>query len=178
MIAAAPDQPPATRTLPPGGDLAATRWGDLVAVATDSGVLLMDPIDRREPAFVPLEDHPRAVVFSPSGHRIYVARRTGPGLAVIDRYERQEIDGVALPTPAATIRMDPAGRWLLARPSVGDSAWGVDLPTRTLVGAVATSLSGELPAIRPHGSLVACPRNDLVGYPAGSATGNWRGSSA
>src|SRR3989442_10030522 len=75
MIAAAPDQPAATRTLPPGGDLAATRWGDLVAVATDSGVLLMDPIDRREPTFVRLEDHPRAVVFSPSGHRIYVARR-------------------------------------------------------------------------------------------------------
>ena len=170
MIAAAPDQPPATRTLPPGGDLAATRWGDLVAVATDSGVLLMDPIDRREPAFVPLEDHPRAVVFSPSGHRIYVARRTGPGLAVVDRYERQEIDGVALPTPAAMIRMDPAGRWLLARPSVGDSAWVVDLPTRTLVGAVATSWSVELPAIGPDGSLLARQRNDLVAYRPDSLT--------
>src|SRR3989442_2903799 len=120
MIAAAPDQPPATRTLPPGGDLAATRWGDLVAVATDSGVLLMDPIDRREPAFVPLEDHPPAVVFSPSGHRIYVARRTGPGVAGVDRYERQEIDRVALPPPPPLIPMDPPGRWLLARPPLGD----------------------------------------------------------
>src|SRR2546428_3920547 len=53
----------------------------------------------RSPAFVRLEDHPRALVFSPSGHRIYVARRTEPGLAVIDRYDRAEIDGVALPTP-------------------------------------------------------------------------------
>src|SRR2546428_10421475 len=76
----------------------------------------------REPAFVRLEDHPRALVFSPSGHRIYVARRTEPGLAVIDRYDRTEIDGVALPTPAATIRLDPLGRWLLARPTVGHSA--------------------------------------------------------
>jgi len=170
MIAAAPDQPPATRTLPAGGDLAATRWGDLVAVATDSGVLLMDPIDRREPAFVPLEDHPRAVVFSPSGHRIYVARRTGLGLAVIDRYERQEIDGVALPMPAAAIRMDPGGRWLLARPSLGDSAWVVDLPTRTLVGAVATSWSVELPAMGPDGSLLVRQRNDLVAYRPDSLT--------
>src|SRR5205807_438463 len=84
--------------------------------------LLMDALGRREPAFVRLEDHPRALVFSPSGHRIYVARRTEPGLAVIDRYDRTEIDGVALPTPAATIRLDPLGRWLLARPTVGDSA--------------------------------------------------------
>src|SRR3989441_2072999 len=77
----------------------------------------MDALGRRDAAFVPLDDHPRALVFSPSGHRIYVARRTEPGLAVIDRYEHAEIDGVALPTPAATIRLDPLGRWLLARRS-------------------------------------------------------------
>src|SRR3989442_358856 len=81
MIAAAPDQPPATRTLPPGGDLAATRWGDLVAVATDSGVLLMDPIDRRAPALVAPEGHPPAGGVSPSGHRIFTVRRTLPGPA-------------------------------------------------------------------------------------------------
>src|SRR3989442_4806637 len=69
MIAAAPDQPPATRTLPPGGDLAATRWGDLVAVATDSGVLLMDPIDRREAPLLRPEDHRPAGVVSASCHR-------------------------------------------------------------------------------------------------------------
>jgi hypothetical protein len=164
MITASPNQPPASRVVPLGSDLAATRWGDLVAVASDSGVLLMDPLGRRDAAFVPLTDHPRALVFSPSGHRIYVARRTGPGLAVIDRYERKEIDGVALPTPAAAIRMDPAGRWLLARPSVGDSAWIVDLPTRTLVGAVATAWSVELPAIGPDGALLVRQGNDLVAY--------------
>src|SRR5256885_1387278 len=123
QIPAAADQPPTTRTIPAGGDVAATRWGDLIAVASDSGILLMDALGRREPAFVRLEDHPRALVFSPSGHRIYVARRTEPGLAVIDRYDRAEVDGVALPTPAATIRLDPLGRWLLARPTVGDSVW-------------------------------------------------------
>src|SRR3989454_1056526 len=100
------------------GDVAATRWGDLLAVSSDSGVLLMDPLGRREPAFVALSDHPRALAFSPSGHRIYVTRRTEPGLAAIDRFERAEIDGIALPLPAAAIRLDPLGRWLLARPTV------------------------------------------------------------
>src|SRR2546428_9160705 len=68
--------------------------------------------------------------------------------------------------------MDPAGRWLLARPSVGDSAWVVDLPTRTLVGAVATSWSVELPAIGPDGSLLVRQRNDLVAYRPASLTRN------
>jgi len=70
LITAAADQPPTSRPLPAGSDVAATRWGDLVAVAADSGVVLMDPLGRREAGFVPLADHPRALVFSPSGHRI------------------------------------------------------------------------------------------------------------
>jgi len=144
--------------------VAATRWGDLIAVASDSGVLLMDALGRREPAFVRLEDHPRALVFSPSGHRIYVARRTEPGLAVIDRYDRAEIDGVALPTPAATIRLDPLGRWLLARPTVGDSAWIVDLPVKRLVGSVATGWRVDLPAIAPDGSLLVRQGDDVAAY--------------
>src|SRR5438132_6372019 len=92
----------------------------------------MDPLGRREAGFVPLADHPRALVFSPSGHRIYVARRTEPGLAAIDRYDREEIDGIALPLPAATIRLDPLGRWLLAKPAAGDSVFVVDLPVKRL----------------------------------------------
>src|SRR5256885_9706137 len=161
LITAAADQPPTSRTIPAGGDVAATRGGDLIAVASDSGGLLMDALGRREPAFVRLEDHPRALAFSASGHRIYVARRTEPGLAVIDRYDRSEIDGVALPTPATTIRLDPLGRWLLARPTIGDSAWIVDLPVKRLVGSVATGWRVDLPPIAPDGSLPGRPADDV-----------------
>ena len=180
LITAAADQPPTSRTIPAGGDVAATRWGDLIAVASDSGVLLMDALGRREPAFVRLEDHPRALVFSPSGHRIYVARRTEPGLAVIDRYDRAEIDGVALPTPAATIRLDPLGRWLLARPTVGDSAWIVDLPVKRLVGSVATGWRVDLPGIAPDGSLLVRQGDDVAAYRPDSlvVTGRVKGGGA
>ena len=180
LITVAPGQPLAIRVIPSAGDVAATRWGDLVAVAGDSGVLLVDPLARREPAFVALADHPRALAFSPSGHRVYVARRTGAGLAVIDRYERAEIDGVALPTPAATVRADPFGRWLLARPSIGDSVWVVDLPVKTLVGSVATSWDADLPAIAPDGSLLVGQGNDLVAYQPDSVkeTGRVAGGNA
>ncbi len=164
LVTVAADQPPAARTMPLAGDVAATRWGDLVVVASDSGVFLIDPLARREPAFFALPDHPRALAFSPSGHRIYVGQRTGAGLAVIDRYERKELDGVALPTPAATVRLDGFGRWLLARPSIGDSVWVVDLPVKTLVGSVATSWDADLPTITPDGSLVVAQGEDVVAY--------------
>jgi hypothetical protein len=180
LITAAADQPPTSRPLPTGSDVAATRWGDLVGVAADSGVVLMDPLGRREPAFVPLADHPRALVFSPSGHRIYVARRTEPGLAAIDRYDREEIDGIALPLPATTIRLDPLGRWLLAKPTSGDSVWVVDLPVKRLVGTLASAWRTDLPAIAPDGALLVRQGDDVVAYRPDSLTptGRVKGGAA
>src|SRR5256712_3278414 len=165
LITAAADQPPTSRPLPAGSDVAATRWGDLVGVAADSGIVPMGPLGRREAAFVPLADHPRALVFSPSGHRIYVARRTEPGLAAIDRYDHEEIDGIALPLPAATIRLDPLGRWLLAKPAAGDSGFVVDLPVKRLVRALASAWRADLPHISPDGGLLLRPGAGLGASP-------------
>jgi hypothetical protein len=162
LVTAAADQPPTVRPIAAGGDVAATRWGDLVAVASDSGVTFYDPLGRRDPAFVRLADAPRALAFSPSGHRIYVARRSVPGLAVIDRFERKELDGVALPGPVAALRLDPLGRWLLARPAVGDSAWIVDLPIKRHTGIVPTEWQSDLPAISPDGMLMYRRGKDIV----------------
>src|SRR5947208_4120194 len=154
LLIAAADQPPTVRPIAAGGDVAATRWGDLVAVASDSGITFYDPRGARDPSFVRLADAPRALAFSPSGHRIYVARRNVPGLAVVDRYDRRELDGVALPGPVAALRLDPLGRWLLARPTVSDSAWVVDLPIKRHTGVVQTAWQPDLPAISPDGMLI------------------------
>jgi hypothetical protein len=162
LIVAAADQPSSVRNIAAGGDVAATRWGDLVAIAQDSGVTFYDPLGRREPAFVRLSDQPRALAFSPSGHRIYVARRNTPGLAALDRYDPRELDGVALPGPASALRLDPQGRWLLARPASGDSAWIVDLPVKRHTGAIATAWQPDLPAIAPDGMLLYRHRDDVV----------------
>lgn len=162
LLVAAADQPPMVHPIAASGDVAATRWGDLVAVASDSGVTFYDPLGRRDPSFVQLDDAPRAIAFSPSGHRIYVARRNVPGLAVVDRYERKELDGVALPGPVAALRLDPLGRWLLARPAVGDSAWIVDLPIKRHTGIVPTQWQADLPAISPDGVLIYRRRRDVL----------------
>jgi hypothetical protein len=180
VMTAASDQPPAVRDLLLSGDVAMTRWGELLAVASDSGVTLVDPFARRAPAFVPLADHPRALAFSPAGHRLYVARRTSPGLAVIDRFERKEIDGVALPLPATDLRVDRFGRWLLARPATGDSVWIVDLPIKRLVGAVPGGWNSDLPDVAPDGALLVRTGADVVALQPDSLkqTGRVTGTAA
>jgi hypothetical protein len=170
LLVAAADQPATVHPIAAGGDVAATRWGDLVAVASDTGVTFYDPLGRRNPSFVKLDDAPRALAFSPSGHRIYVARRNVPGLAVVDRFERKELDGVALPGPVAALRLDPLGRWLLARPAVGDSAWIVDLPIKQHTGIVPTQWQSDLPAISPDGVLIYRRRNDVLAVRPDSLT--------
>ena len=170
LLVAAADQPPTVLPIAAGGDVAATRWGDLVAVASDSGVTFYDPVGRRNPSFVKLADAPRALAFSPSGHRIYVARRNVPGLAVVDRFERKELDGVALPGPVAALRLDPLGRWLLARPAIGDSAWIVDLPIKQHTGIVPTQWQSDLPAISPDGVLIYRRRDEVIAVRPDSLT--------
>jgi DNA-binding beta-propeller fold protein YncE len=164
ILTASADQPPASRPVPSEGDMVATEWGDLVAVASDSGVTFLDPLGRRDMAFVPIEDHPRVLLFSPSGHRVYVGKRGALGLAVIDRYAHRELDGIALPAPIAAMRLDPYGEWLLAAPGAGDTAWVVDLPVKHLVGALPTSWRADLPTVTPDGTLLARSGNDIVAW--------------
>src|SRR5881396_2471633 len=139
LLVAAADQPATVRPIAAGGDVVATRWGDLVAVASDSGVTFYDPLARRDPTFVRLTDVPRALAFSPSGHRIYVARRNVPGLAVVDRYEKKELDGVALPgpSPRSGLICSAAGCWLALPSVIRRGSW----------------------ICRSNGTPASCPRN-------------------
>lgn len=162
LLAQTADQPPVTRPFPGSSVIDAARFGDEVASATDSGVVLVAPLGRRAPAFVRLPDHPTDIAFSPAGHRLYVSRKTGLGLAVVDRFTHEEMDGVALPGMARDIRLDPLGRWLLARAGIGDSVWIVDLPTKTLTATVPAPWGEDLPAVTPDGTVLVRQGNDVV----------------
>ena len=76
--------------------------------------------------------------------------------------KKAELDGVALPGPVAALRLDPLGRWLLARPAVGDSAWIVDLPIKRHTGIVPTEWARDLPAISPDGMLIYRHGKDVI----------------
>src|SRR5262249_53712182 len=119
------DDTPVRIPLPPG-DVTSTFWGDLLAVAADTSVVLVDPDHTDQLTSIPVSGHARAVVFSPSGHRFFVAQREGPVL-VFNRFTRALVAEIKLPGAAAALRADPFGRWLMIHPQGSDSLWLVDL---------------------------------------------------
>jgi hypothetical protein len=170
LLAETVDQPAVTRPFPGSAVIDAARFGDEVASATDSGIVLMEPLGRRAASFIPLPDHPTDVSFAPAGHRLYVSRKTGLGLAVVDRFTHEEMDGIALPGMARGVRLDPLGRWLLARAGIGDSVWIVDLPTKILTGSVAGGWGSDLPAVSPDGTVLLRQGSDVVALRPDSGT--------
>ncbi|MBL8988905.1 MAG: SPOR domain-containing protein [Gemmatimonadetes bacterium] len=145
----------------PDGEPAATYWGDQVAVAKGREVVLFqteDPFPTRSfEAGAPV----RHIVFSPSGHRIYLAH-DDQSIEVIDRYALDRLATLELPGVPRRLRTDQSGRWLLARPADGDSAWVVDLATGRLVMTADTEWDDDLPTVAGAATLVTRRRGDLV----------------
>ena len=179
LLAETADQPAVTRPFPGSTVIEAARYGDEVASATDSGLVLIEPLGRRAPGFIPLPDHPVDVAFSPAGHRLYVSKKSGLGLAVVDRFSREELDGVALPGMGRSLRLDPLGRWLLVQADLGDSIWIVDLPTKTLTATVAGTWGSDLPVVSPDGTVLVRQGSDVVAVrpDSGLSTGKLSGAA-
>jgi sporulation related protein len=155
------DQAP-TSTSIPEGQIAATFLGDVVAVAADSAVVLYAPQRKSEPQSIPVSGSAKAVLFSPSGHRLYVARATAP-LLVLDRFEGTPLREIELPGPAKELRGDLYGNYILARPEVGDSVWVIDVGSGRYLGATAARWTADLPAVAPPHTLLVRRGADVAG---------------
>ena len=168
LVSMSQDQPLRDVSLP-AGDAAATMWGDLVAIAADSAVVLYDPQAKPEIRSIPVKGHARSVAFSASGHRIYVARREG-GILEIDRFTDRVLREIDLPGPAASLRPAGYGQWLLVQPESSDSVWVVDLSTGQYTSDWSTRWSNDLPTVAGSSVLLLKQGADVVAHDL-SATG-------
>jgi hypothetical protein len=155
-----PDQPPTTKTLP-SEEVAPSFYGDLIAVATDTAVILYQTQGKNQPLSIPLSGHPRAVLFSPSGHRVYVAQQDA-SLIVLDRFGGDKLAEIELPGPAKGLRGGRFGDWLLVQPAAGDSVWLVDVGHDRFAGSVPARWAGDLPAIAAPSTLLVRRDGDVV----------------
>ena len=174
------DQAPTTMTLPSEA-VVPSFYGDLVAVATDTAVILYQTQGKNKPKSIPISGHPHAVLFSPSGHRLYVAQQDH-ALLVLDRFSGDELDKIELPGAAKGLRGGSFGEWLLVQPETGDSAWVVDVGRQRLLGTVAARWVVDLPAIAAPNTLLVRRGDDVValdlaakGFPE---TGRVKGGAA
>jgi hypothetical protein len=160
------DQPPESIAIP-DGPIAPSLWGDLIAVAADSAILLYQTQGKHERRVIPVSGHARAALFSPSGHRIYVARDK-ESLLVLDRFNGDELLEIDLPGPSAGLRSDPYGQWIVVRPVAGDSAWIVDVGASRYAGTVQVEWDQDLPAVLPPGTLLTRRNGDVVALELGA----------
>jgi cell division septation protein DedD len=136
--------------------------GDRVYFGTDTGLV---GVKVRDLSIVPpihLHDRVVALAPTPSGDRMYVAMDGENGVSIIDRYTDKVESEVKLPGAVAELRMDPLGRYVIARPVRGDSAWVIAVATDRLVGSVQTRWTADLPACAPDGAIAINTGQDVV----------------
>ncbi|AHG90484.1 Sporulation domain-containing protein [Gemmatirosa kalamazoonensis] len=104
----------------------------------------------------------RAIAATPSGDRFYVALQDQPALKVLDRYSNSVAGTVELPGTPSELRMDPLGRYVLARAARGDSSWVVAVGTDKVVGTVRTAWRTDLPLVLPDGAILTVVGDDAV----------------
>ncbi len=143
------------------GEAAATYWGDLLAIAADRQVLLYDTADPFDVQPISVSGKARHLAFSPSGHRLYVVGE-GAEIVVFDRFSKERLTSIPMPGVPVRLRTDASGRWMMARPAVGDSVWIIDLATAKLVATVETTWGMDLPAVAGRATLVSRKDADVV----------------
>ena len=103
-----------------------------------------------------------ALAATPSGDRVFVVTAGDSVIHVVDRYRERESGQIELGRHVAALRMDPLGRYLLARPEGTDSSVVIALGTNRVVGALATDWRADLPFVAPDGGIAVAQGADVV----------------
>ena len=147
----------------PTGLLAVTRWGDLVAVAADSGLIIQRTNHNRSDGvkFLPLASEVTAMVFSAAGHYLFIATAKHE-LLVVNRFQSTNPEKYPLAHRVEAMRTGPLGQFLLLRPEGRDSLWIAEEAELANVVSVAGSWQDDLPAIASDGTVLVRQGDDVV----------------
>jgi cell division septation protein DedD len=137
--------------------------GDRIYFASKNGLAGVRTRDLSPLKAIRLRGDARAMVATPSGDRVYVALAESPKIAVVDRYSESVAATIDLPGAATDLRVDPMGRFVIAKPeAIRDSAWVIAIGTGRVTGSVATAWTSDLPAFGPLSTVATLRGNDIV----------------
>ena len=103
-----------------------------------------------------------AAVATPSGDRLFVAVSGSSDVVVVDRYSDRVAATVTVPGEPRELRVDPLGRYVLVRPTRGDSAWVLGVATGRLIGTVRGIWRADLPTVLPDGAIATVTGPDVT----------------
>ena len=149
--------PAASRTL-------RTQLGDRLFLAVDSGLVMLRTRTMDWGPSIALEEPVEVMVTTPSGDRIFALSSTRRQIAVIDRFRELVTARFDLPGQAEDMRIDPFGRYLLAKALGADSIWVIAIGTERVLGGLRGTWRADLPFVGFDGSVLVPSGNDVVMY--------------
>ena len=102
------------------------------------------------------------IVATPSGDRFYVAADSANELGIVARFQDRVVGKVTMPGRVRDLRVDPFGRYILARAATGDSVWIVSVGADRVIGTIHTAWRGDLPFVAPDGAVALQSGNDVA----------------
>lgn len=160
-------RPPSTRVadsvvLPRVDRALRTQVGDLLFLATEKELTGVRTRSMQRTASVAFEEPVELLAATPSGDRVFVVTSTGTAVQIVDRYREAVSGTIDLGRHPTDLRMDPLGRYLLARLDGVDSTAVIALGTNQVVGTLATGWRTDLPFVAPDGGIAIAQGNDVV----------------
>jgi len=151
-------RPPGTRVvdsvvLPKVDRALRTQVGDRLYLASERELTGIRTRTMQRLASITFDEPVELLAATPSGDRIFVVTTTGTAIQVVDRYRERIAGQIELGRHPSDLRVDPLGRYLLARPENVDSTVVVALGTNRVVGALATAWRVDLPFVAPDGGI-------------------------
>jgi hypothetical protein len=160
-------RPPSTRiadsvVLPKVDRALRTQVGDLLFLASEKELRGVRTRTMAPTASVAFDEPVELLAATPSGDRVFVVTSNGTAVKIVDRYREQVSGEIALGRHPSDLRMDPLGRYLLARLDGVDSTAVIALGTNQVVGTVATGWRADLPFVAPDGGIALAQGKDVV----------------
>jgi hypothetical protein len=160
-------RPPATRivdsvALPMVNRTLRTQVGDRLYLGSGRELMGVRTRTMQRTASIEFSDEIESLEATPSGDRVFVITRGATTIDVVDRF-REVISGhIEIGRHVADMRVDPLGRYLLARPDGRDSALVIAVGTNRVIGAVATTWREDLPFVATDGGIALAQGPDVV----------------
>ena len=139
-----------------------TQLGDRLYLAVDSGLVTLRTRTMDWAPAVEFDVPIERMASTPSGDRVFALHDTGTKISVVDRFRNAVTAEYELPARARDLRVDPFGRYLLARHASADSMWVLAIGTQRIIGAVRSGWRADLPYVAYDGAVATIAGNDVV----------------
>ena len=168
-----------TASVPKAAFAIPTALGDRIYFATDSGLAGVRVRDLARTRTIALPGPAISAVPTPSGDRVFVALAGDLKIVVISRYDERISGSILLGAQPSVLRMDPDGRYLLARYDGVDSAAVISVAESRVVAVIGTLWRKDLPLVAPDGAILALDSTDAIDLDpiAGTVRRRFRGGA-